>query len=152
MSKKWIFPEGTGFSGTLVSFELPMNEVRDHEPLLETIRERAKQRSPALARQAWLRLQEPPGDVKTWLVHYIAEDVTKAENLARKELHPRIVQHESVALDFRGLDLATQSFLHALLFETLRLAWALRVEIYAFNAAPAVLSGLKLVDAYAMSG
>ena len=55
-------------------------------------------------------------------------------------------------LDFRGMRFCTQSYLHALLFEALRLAWAKRVPIYVANVEPAVRSGLELLEDYALGG
>lgn len=53
-------------------------------------------------------------------------------------------------LNFEGMEIATQSFLHALLFESLRVAWALRVPIYVRNAAAAVREGLDFLESYAL--
>ena len=150
----WVGPEGTGYPGTLVGFELPLEDALDYEAMLETIRHRAEERQVGDAGRAVrgpLRWARAPEGVPPLLVHRLAEDVTQASRVAREELQPRILRREPVALDFRGLELGTQSFLHALLFETLRLAWALDVPVYAMNVDPAVRSGLDLVAGYALA-
>lgn len=46
----------------------------------------------------------------------------------------------------------TQSFLHALLFEAIRLSWATQTPIYVEQASPGVETGIRLVDNYARGG
>ncbi len=81
-----------------------------------------------------------------------AEDTSAAMRVAQQELTPRIFQREPVLLDFAGLNIVTQSYLHALLFEPLRLAWALRTPIHVANVEPAVRSTLELLENYALAG
>ena len=63
-----------------------------------------------------------------------------AIQLAQTEITPRILRKEPIVLDFNGMRILTQSYLHSLLFEPLRLAWALRTPIYVANVEPAVRS------------
>lgn len=140
-----------GFPGTLVSFELPMGEVKDFNALIATIGARAKQRTPQRAIHRWLKYEEPPG-VLQFLVRRTSEDTAAAHRFAAEDLEPRVLKKIPFILDFRGIDVTTQSYLHALLFEVLRLAWARRVPIYIANAAPAVRSGLELLESYALGG
>lgn len=77
--------------------------------------------------------------------------MTQASRVAKEQLQSRVLAHQPIALDFRGLELGTQGFLHALLYETVRLAWALDVPVYVMNAEPAVKSGLELVVGYALA-
>jgi hypothetical protein len=148
----FLDPVGTGFPGTLVAFELPLGEIQDHDALLEAIREAALERTPRRPSTTWLRYGPPPPNTPVLVVHQVAEDTVAACSLAQEQLQPRILGRQPVALDFRDIDVCTQSFLHALLFETLRLAWALQVEVWVTNAQPAVESGLRLVESYALSG
>ena len=57
-----------------------------------------------------------------------------------------------IVLDFGGMDIVTQSYLHALLFSALRLAWARQSFIYVVNASSSVRSGIELVEDYALGG
>lgn len=149
----FLNPPGLGFPGTLVAFELPIGLVSDFDSMLEVVRERARVRTPQRQLNKWLLFEGRPAEVLPRLVNYFtAEDTIAAQIFAREQLHPLILQRKPVALDFRGLDVCTQSFLHSLLFEALRLAWALRVAIYVDNASPAVRSGLQMLENYALSG
>lgn len=64
----------------------------------------------------------------------------------------RLTSKKSVVLDFRNIPVLTQSFLHALPYEALRVAWALKTDIYVVNARPAVRSNLELLQNYALGG
>jgi anti-sigma regulatory factor (Ser/Thr protein kinase) len=145
-------PKGVGFPGTLVAFELPIGEVPDYEGLIQTIGDRAKKRVPQRAVENWLRfVDQPPPGSSPFLVFRVAEDTVAAGEISTK-LRDRAVNQQPIALDFRNLDICTQSYLHALLFEPLRHAWASRTPIYVLNAAPGVRSGLELLERYALGG
>ena len=149
---RFVEPHGTGFPGTLVVFELPVGSVVDYPALIETIKERAKQRTPARVTSRWLRFDLAPAGTTTIEVRTRAEDTPAAIRTAQEELTPRILRREPVTLDFAGLSIVTQSFVHSLLFEPLRLAWALRTPIYVENVEPAVKSTLELLENYALAG
>ena len=140
-----------GFPGTLVAFELPLGEVKEFNGLIETISKRARDRTPQRAIYRWLKYEEPAGVLRL-LVFRTSEDTAAAHRFAAEELESRILKKTPFILDFRGIDVTTQSYLHALLFEVLRLAWARRVPIYVANVAPAVKSGLELLESYALGG
>lgn len=81
-----------------------------------------------------------------------SEDTIKAQEFARDHLLPRIVERRPVVLDFGRMKVCTQGFVHALLFEPLRVAWTLRSPIHVVNATPAVRSVLELLERYALGG
>jgi hypothetical protein len=141
-----------GFPGTLVAFELPDRGVSDNHALLSRINELARERTPKRVTERWLRYETVPQGVQRIMVAVAAEDTTAAREYANVHLEPRIMRRESVALDFSSLSICTQSFLHALLFEPLRLAWAKRVPLYLVNVSPAVRSSLDLLESYALGG
>ena len=84
------------------------------------------------------------------LVKVAAEDTVAAVDYAARVLTPRILKKKPLALDFRGHELFTQSYVHALLYEPLRIAWALRTPIFISNAQPAVRSSLEFLESYAL--
>ena len=145
---------GADYPGTLVAFEIPEASVEDRDGLFEIIRERARTRAPRRAIHRWLRFEEPPpaSGAQRFLVQFAVEDTGKALEFASKHLLPRLMGKKPVVLDFRGIPILTQSFLHALLYEPLRIGWALRTEIYVVNAEPAVRSNLELLQNYALGG
>jgi hypothetical protein len=85
------------------------------------------------------------------VVRLPCSSAAEAESLARDRLMPALVARRPLTLNFSGLDVATQSFLHALLFEPVRLAWALRVPIFVDQAAPSVRQGLDFLESYALA-
>jgi hypothetical protein len=100
----------------------------------------------------WIRFDPAPAEAATFEVQKHAEHTPEAIRLAETEITPRILRREPVVLDFSGLRILTQSYLHSLLFEPLRLAWALRTPIYVKNVEPAVRSNLELLENYALAG
>ena len=149
---KFLKPDRLGYPGTLVAFELPLDSVGDYDDLIHTIQKRARARTPKRAQHHWIRYDRSPGHAKPIVVRYTSENTEHAEKFAREQLEPRILRKEAVVLDFLGMEIATQSYLHALLYDALRLAWAKRSFIYVVNASPSVRSGIELVEAYALGG
>jgi len=49
-----------------------------------------------------------------------AENKDIARDIREKELMPTLARNEKIVLDFEGVEIATQSFLHALISEALR--------------------------------
>jgi hypothetical protein len=94
--------------------------------------------------------QPPPGVLLIPLAE-VAQDTIAAAEVSER-LVKRVLEKQPIALDFRNLDICTQSYLHALLFEPLRYAWAAQAPIYVLNAAPGVRSGLELLESYALGG
>lgn len=147
-----VRPPGAGFPGTLVAFELPVGGVADFDAMFEIIKQKARERTPARQTKRWVRFGQVPEGIAPILISYMAEDTVEAQRLSRDTLAPRLLARKPVALDFRGVDVCTQSYLHALLFDVIRLAWALKVAVYALNTSPAVRSGLEMLENYALSG
>ena len=116
------------------------------------IQKRARERTPQRAQHHWIRYEEPPPHAGVFVVRYTSENTEQAERFAREKLEPRILKKEPVVLDFSGMEIATQSYLHALLFSALRLAWARQSFIYVVNATASVRSGIELVEEYALGG
>jgi hypothetical protein len=149
---KFLDKSCRSYPGTLVVFELPLGSVADYDSLIDTIRKRARERTPQRAKHSWIRYERLPQDAKHFLVKMTSEDTVAAEKFAQENLIPLIMKRQKIILDFRQVEIATQSYLHALLFETLRLAWAMRTYIYVVNASPSVKSGLDLLQNYALGG
>lgn len=140
------------YPGTLVVFEAGVEHIYDYPTIMQSIRAIAAERTPQRITQRWLRFEEPPAGVQRLLVSVASEDTGAAQEFARTTLQPRVLKREAIALDFRNLRVSTQSFVHALLHETVRLAWAVKSPIYVVNANPAVQAQLELVEAYSLGG
>lgn len=142
-----------GYPGTLVTFEMPAEADQDYDGMIETIRQRAKERTPRRAIHKWLSFESPPaGTLKFIVRHTQVEDAGRAQSFAEEHLLPRLLKREALALDFAGITTCTQSYVHALLYEALRLAWARKAPIFILNAQPAVRSTLELLENYALGG
>lgn len=149
---RFLQPPGAGFPGTLVAFEIPTDAVQDYHSLIQTLLRKANERTPKRAFGRWLSFEAVPGEAERAALFEQRENTPAAMELSRTRLAPAIVARRPVELDFARIELCTQSWLHALLFEPIRLAWALRVPIHIVNADPAVREGLRFLEAYALGG
>lgn len=100
----------------------------------------------------WISFNPAPAGAELIGLHEARGNTLVAGEIGRQKLRPALLQGKAIELDFEGLDLCTQSWLHALLFEPVRLAWALRVPIHIVHAVPAVREGLRFLEAYALGG
>lgn len=145
---EFLQPRGTGFPGTLAVFELPL-DIEDRELILGRIRELASERTPAPTTRSWLSYEHPPPSAELFVVRDWADDARAATILA-ETLRSRLATQTPVALDFSGIGISTQSFLHALLFHAVRIGWAMGARVYIVNASAAVRSGLDYLESYAL--
>lgn len=100
----------------------------------------------------WISFDVAPASAERIRLDEARENTPVAAEIGRERIRPALLRGHAVELDFEGLDLCTQSWLHALLFEPVRLAWALRVPIHIVHADPAVSEGLRFLEAYALGG
>jgi hypothetical protein len=135
-----------------VVFETALSEVSNYDETMKGIREHAAEWTPKRIVQHWLRFEAPPDGTFRTLVAISSEDTVAARSFAVNVLEPRLLRREPAALDFANLRVCTQSFLHALLHEAVRLAWALKVPIFVVNAAPAVRAQIEFVESYSLGG
>lgn len=140
------------YPGTLVVFETALSEVGNYDEIMKGIREQAAERTPKRITQHWLRFEAPPAGTFRTLVAISSEDTAAARAFAVSVLEPRLLRREPAALDFANLRVCTQSFLHALLHEAVRLAWALKAPIFVVNASPAVRAQIEFVESYSLGG
>lgn len=147
-----IQDERPGFPGTLVVFELPLGEIEDYDSLIEVIQDSAKARIPADVPIRWLQFKPGPRDGTFRIgVRVGAEDTAHAQKLVDEQFLLRIARGQAIEVDFSGLRVCTQSYLHALLFRTLRAAHKARVPIYISNATPAIESAVDFLESYALA-
>jgi anti-sigma regulatory factor (Ser/Thr protein kinase) len=140
------------YPGTLVVFETALSHVGSYARIVADIHELAARRTPTRITHRWLRFEEPPPGTPRILVTVAAEDTVAAHAFASATLEPKLLRREAVLLDFLNLRVCTQSFLHALLHESVRLAWARKVPMYVVNATPAVRAQLEFVESYSLGG
>ncbi|MBL8722718.1 MAG: sensor histidine kinase [Planctomycetes bacterium] len=140
------------YPGTLVVFETALSRVGSYDTIIRGIHELAGLRTPKRITHHWLRFEAPATATVQILVDVAAEDTVAAHQFVEQQLIPRLIRRESVTLDFRNLRVCTQSFLHALLHEAVRLAWARKVPLFVVHAVPTVRAQLEFVEAYSLGG
>jgi hypothetical protein len=107
---------------------------------------------PGESMTSWLTFTPAPESAEQVILAPARENTPAAAELARARIRPALLEGRAIELDFADLDLCAQSWLHALLFEAVRLAWAMRVPIHIVNADPAVCEGVRFLEAYALGG
>ena len=84
-------------------------------------------------------------------VNGFAEDKDRAKEIRTQSLMPALDRAEHVILDFGAVRYATQSFIHALVGETLQKHREAALEMIEFrNCSPAVRSVIELVVDYSL--
>jgi len=143
------FIEG-GFPGSLIVVDIPKRSVADYDALFSKIRETAIERSISKKKVSFIKFDSFPEDVLTIKLSIANENTAIAEEFSNKYFIPNIQKGTSLCLDFSGFKIMTQSFLHAVLFRTLKLAYEKQVQIYAKNLTPAVKDCLLLLEWYTL--
>lgn len=95
--------------------------------------------------------EEPPPGAPRLHVDF-GEDTARAVAFAQETLAPLLAAGKPVVLDFRNTTAFSQSYLHALLFSAVRLAWATGAPLHVHRASPVVRSGIEWVESYALAG
>ncbi|MDQ6968087.1 MAG: hypothetical protein Q9M14_05320 [Mariprofundaceae bacterium] len=142
---------GADYPGTLVVFEIPKRGVADFDALLKSIIGRAEERTTKRHDRKLLRYDIAPSDALEISMKIGAEDTIMAEKISKENLVPMLTKKKIIVLNFAYIDLCTQSYVHALLFDALRVAWALQMPIYVKKASEPVIDSLRLVEMYALS-
>lgn len=147
------FIDSGGYPGTLVVFECVLDELRNFDAIFKRIRDRADAQKPARSTSGVVRfVDSAPEGIPRRLPAIGGEDTAQAAKLASEVLLPDVAAGRPVALDFVNWQVFSQSYLHALLYVVIRMAWATKTTIYVVNAGPAVRSGIEWVEGYALAG
>lgn len=86
-------------------------------------------------------------------VNGFAEDKDQAKELRTAKLLPALSRGENVILDFKAVQYATQSFIHALIGEALQKFGDKALEMLEFkHCSPQVRSVIELVVDYSLGG
>lgn len=86
-------------------------------------------------------------------VNGFAEDKDQAKEIRTSKLLPALARQEHVVLDFGAVRYATQSFIHALIGETLQKHGKTALEMLEFrNCSAPVRSVVELVVDYSLGG
>ncbi len=153
-------PEGLGknkidllnadFPGTLVAFEIPKRGVGDYTELQKKIHMLARERTAQRLEQHWMRFDVPPPKSSEFMIDIASENTIQAAEFATTQLVPRIKNNEVLVLNFINMKICTQSYMHALLFEPIRIAHELKVPIFGKGATDTVTDGIHYLESYAL--
>lgn len=149
---RFLTPNGIGYPGTLVVFEIPASTTTNYSQLIQSIHDAARVRTPARAIHHWVRFEMPAGDPEVIRVRDLGENTTRAAGIAKDRVLPAVFAKRHIVFDFASIEVCTQSFLHSLLYEAVRLAWAMRTPIYVVRADSPVKSGIEFLESYALGG
>ena len=140
-----------GFDGTIVAVDIPKRSCADFEELLKKVQQTAYERS--IDRQRTEYIKFSPDNLDGYLVIKMSianEDTAKAEEFSKKYLVPNILARKPICLDFKGFNVITQSFAHAMLFSALTKAYELNVPFAVTNTSPAMKDVISLLEWYAL--
>jgi hypothetical protein len=85
------------------------------------------------------------------IVGDFGEDKDTAATLREQRIRPCIERNEVITLDFEGVTLVTQSFVHALISDVLRVRGESALEVMEFqNCAPVVKGIVSTVVQYSL--
>jgi hypothetical protein len=147
------FIDSGGYPGTLVVFECVLDKLRDFDSIFKCIRDRADAQKLARSTSGVVRfVDSPPEGVPRRLLSIASEDTAQAAKFATEVLLPDVAAGRPVVLDFINWQVFSQSYLHALLYLVIRMAWATKTMVYVVNAGAAVRSGIEWVEGYALAG
>ena len=149
---KFLKPDGLGYPGTLVAFELPNDSVANYDELIRTIQRRAREayaqarttsldpvrpvtcQRQVLRRAVHIREHRTGGEVCAGAAGAPnPEEGSGRSGLSRDgNRHPELPSRAAVRRFAPG--------------------WAKQSFIYVVNASPSVRSGIELIEAYALGG
>jgi hypothetical protein len=104
--------------------------------------------APAHSRR-WLSYEAPPEGLPRVLVGDLLEDTGNLPTRV-ESYRAAIAAGQPHVFDFAGIPVLTQSAVHALLFQSVRVGWAMGVPVYVEHASAAVRSGLDYFESYAL--
>jgi hypothetical protein len=137
--------------GTSVAMDFPVDGIPDFPGILKICRELADE-ARRMSGPAGLDFLGPDAEVEegtfTVLAAEFDEDTETAAKIRTQEIRPRIEKGQGVIIDFKGLRAPTQSFVHALLYEVLRMPGGL-VGLSFRNCTASAQEVIKAVAAYA---
>lgn len=140
-----------GWPGTFALVQVRTAKIADFESVLRTCRELAAAAREYPAEQAIEFLDKKPalGDMTVIQVKEFEENVEEAARVRDSEVLGALRDGRHVLLDFTGVGIATQSFVHALLYKVLREAAGSKVDLSLSGCTESTREAIRAVAAYA---
>lgn len=146
----------SAYPGNLIAFEIPLIGPEESPfpdvyfgDLLEAILALADSMRPGKDVEPVLNFGGYPPGSQQFLFRSVVGDLDKSAAM-RVRIIMDIRRRRPVLVDFANVKLATQSQAHAVLFEPLRIAHALKVPIYVANCTQEVRMVLQFLQGYAL--
>jgi len=140
------------WNGTSVTMHLPADGAMEFADLLEVCQGLARTARTSSGEAGLDFLEDLPEGFDGELVQVepFVENVERAAEIRRGTILPAVQQGRWVVLDFSGVRFATQSFVHALLYDVLRVSGSL-LRVSFRNCTRATTEAIRTVAAYAAS-
>ncbi|MCP4700594.1 MAG: STAS-like domain-containing protein [Gammaproteobacteria bacterium] len=147
--KKYFEAQKGGWHGTFALLQLRKDTIAEFDSVLRICLAQAEQARKQPNELALDFLDELPDLKNIRIIHVIEfeEDVEKAAELRENIISPALAKEEMLVLDFKGIKFATQSFIHALIYRTLRDIQ--HVTLLIANCTNATKEAIMAVAAYA---
>jgi len=145
-----VYRDIRGWPGTIVVLDFPTSGITDFSAILKSCGQLADE-ARRMSGPAGLDFVGAHADVEamhTIRVHDFEENNQEAVRLREQEIRPRVEKGEVVLFDFEGVRAPTQSFVHALLSEVLKIPGSL-ARLSFTHCTPSAREVLKAVAAYA---
>jgi len=139
-------------NGTSVTMDLPASGVDDFGSLLQVCRNLAADARASSGNAGLDFLDTLPDldDLAIVSVGTFSEDVEQAALVRSQQILPALQAGEMIVMDFNGIRFATQSFVHALLNDALRVPGSL-CRLSFLNCSASTVEAVRAVAAYAAS-
>ena len=153
--KIWMWhAKNKGWPGTFAMLKLRRDYIGDFDALLETCRQIAdKARGNPLAFSLNFIENIPVGEnIPVIRVKNFKENFEEATRICDQVIAPSLSNNQSIALDFSDIDVATQSFAHALFYKLFRDFEQSMSRLLLVQCSKSTQVAIKLVAGYATSG
>jgi hypothetical protein len=139
-----------GWRGTSVTVDIPVNHIADFDGLFVLLNELARQARTSPGEAGLDFLQEIPDLEGTTIIRVeeFSEDVERAREIRETIILPKVANGGMVIIDFDDVGFATQSFVHALLYDVFRIDGSLARLSFA-HCTRTTETAVKVVAAYA---
>lgn len=140
-----------GWQGTFAYLQLQRNSIGEFDVILANCRHLAEEARKYPSELALDFISEVPeiDDLYVVRVSDFEEDVEEAAIIRENEVIPRINSGLMVVLDFDGVDFATQSFIHALMYKIIRDGQQIGSTLSIANCTKSTQEAVMAVAAYA---
>jgi hypothetical protein len=152
--KLYKIARADGWPGTFAYLQLRRDSIAEFDAILTVCRELAAEARKYPAELALDFVEEVPDleDLLIVSVRDFEEDVDKAAEVRDKVILPSINSGRMVVIDFAGVNFATQSFVHALMYKVIRDGQQIGATLSIANCTNSTREAVMAVAAYAKLG